>query len=44
MHRLLLVQYLYQKGISEAGHWPTMHYIVWLLMPLQGQKEAVTEA
>ena len=28
---------------SEGGRRPIMRYIVWLLMPLQGQKEAVTE-
>ena len=34
----MLVQYLYQKRISEGGRWPTVRYIVWLLVPLQGQK------
>ena len=33
----------YQKKISKGGRWPIMRYIVWLLVPLQGQKEAVTE-
>ena len=28
---------------SQGGHRPIMHYIVWLLVPLQGQKEAITE-
>ena len=28
---------------SEGGRRPIMRYIVWLLVPLQGQKEAVTE-
>ena len=36
-------QYLDQKRISEGGRRPIMRYIVWLLVPLQGQKEAVTE-
>ena len=41
--KLFLAQYLYQKKISEGRRRPIMHYIVWLLVPLQGQKEAVTE-
>ena len=29
--------------VSEGGHWPPMCYFVWLLMPWQGQKIAVTK-
>ena len=43
MRKLFLVQYIYQKKISEGGRRPILRYIVWLLVPLQGQKEAVTE-
>ena len=42
-HKLFLAQYLYQKKISKGGCRPIMHYIAWLLVLLQGQKEAVTE-
>ena len=31
--QVVLVHYLYQKRTSEGGHQPTMHDIVWLLMP-----------
>ena len=31
------------EKISEGGHRAIMRYIVWLLVPLQGQKETVTE-
>ena len=42
-HKLFLVQYLYQKKISEGGRRAIVRYIVWLLVRLQGQKETVTE-
>ena len=41
--QVVLVQYLYQKKLSEGGRRPIMCYIVWLLVPLQGQKEAATK-
>ena len=37
--RLFLAKYPYQKKISEGGRLPIMHYIVWFLEPLQGQKK-----
>ena len=41
--KLFLAQYLYKKKISEGGRRPIIRNIVWLLVPLQEQKEAVTE-
>ena len=41
--KVVLAQYLYQEKIFEGGRWPIIRYVVWLLVPLQGQKEAVTE-